>query len=457
MSNHQCPITLHQHLGFLALVKLPVNQYRYKKVTAILDSALYIPLYASVSLHPIAAYSFSITPTLRLMKRILLSTLFAGLLFGTSFAQSDLVITAAYDGPLTGGTPKGVELYVINDIADLSIYGLGSANNLGGSDGEEFTFPADAATAGDFIYVSSENTQFPIWFGFAPDYTSSAMLINGDDAIELFMSGAVVDVFGAINGPLAGWNYLDGWAYRVDDTGPDGSSPLNLMPFNIANWTFSGPNALDGESTNASAATPVPVGTYTRTPLPVELTGFDALAQNGDVLLQWATASETDNAGFEIQTAPVTVDTDLPWTAIGYVDGAGTTQATQSYTFRVTDLAPGTHRFRLKQIDFDGTFEFSPTVQAVIDLPGTHALSAAYPNPFNPSTQFALTVANEQDVRIEVYDGLGRLVQTLFEGTLPANTRQAFTFEAGTLPTGLYLYRATGQNFSETRRVMLMK
>ncbi|MCG8577081.1 MAG: T9SS type A sorting domain-containing protein [Flavobacteriales bacterium] len=170
-----------------------------------------------------------------------------------------LIITAVYDGPLSGGTPKGVELYVREDIPDLSMFGLGSANNGGGTDGEEFTFPADAASAGTFIYVASESTQFTNWFGFAPDYTSGSMSINGDDAVELFMGGAVIDVFGDINVDGSGqpWEYMDGWAYRNDLTGPDGSD------FTMANWTFSSPNALDGETSNATATTPIPIATFT--------------------------------------------------------------------------------------------------------------------------------------------------------------------------------------------------
>ena len=176
-------------------------------------------------------------------------------------ATGDLVITGVVDGPLSGGLPKAVELYAVNDIADLSIYGIGSANNGGGSDGEEFTFPVVAATAGDFIYVASESPSFTSFFGFAPDYTSGATNINGDDAIELFMSGGVVDVFGEINVDGTGqpWEHLDGWAYRADGTGQDGST------FTLANWSFSGPNALDGETTNGTAATPFPIGTYSAT------------------------------------------------------------------------------------------------------------------------------------------------------------------------------------------------
>ena len=170
----------------------------------------------------------------------------------------DLVITGVVDGPLSGGVPKAIELYVVNNIADLSIYGVGSANNGGGSDGEEFTFPAVGATAGDFIYVASESVGFSTFFGFAPDYTSAAASINGDDAIELFMNGGVVDVFGDINVDGTGqpWDHLDGWAYRADGTGVDGTT------FVLGNWSFSGPNALDGETTNGTAATPFPIGTY---------------------------------------------------------------------------------------------------------------------------------------------------------------------------------------------------
>jgi len=174
-------------------------------------------------------------------------------------SEDNLVITSVFDGPLTGGTPKGVELYVLKDINDLSEYGIGSANNGGGTDGQEFTFPAVTAAAGDYIYLASESTEFNNWFGFNPDYVTGIMSINGDDAIELFYSGSVIDVFGDINvdGNGEPWEYLDGWAYRNNSTGPDGST------FTLANWSFSGPNALDGESLNSSAASPIPIGTFT--------------------------------------------------------------------------------------------------------------------------------------------------------------------------------------------------
>jgi hypothetical protein len=204
-------------------------------------------------------------------------------------AASDLVITGVIDGPLSGGLPKAVELCVINDVADLSIYGVGSANNGGGTDGEEFTLPAGAASAGTFLYVASEATGFNDFFGFAPTYTSGAASINGDDAIELFMSGGVVDVFGDINVDGTGqpWEHLDGWAYRNTGTGPDGTS------FTLGNWSFSGPNALDGETTNATATTPFPIGTFTSC-------GGTPPAPAPDLLLSEVVVTPTDGEFIEI-------------------------------------------------------------------------------------------------------------------------------------------------------------
>lgn len=174
-----------------------------------------------------------------------------------SFGQSDLIITAVYDATLPGGVPKGVELYALNNVSDLSAYGLGSANNGGGSDGEEFTFPAVSANQGDFIYVSSDSANFADFFGFPPNYTSSAMGINGDDAVELFQNGSVVDLYGEINvdGSGQAWEYADSWAYRSN-----GSSPS--ATFNTVDWIIPGSDALDGETSNATASQPVPVGTY---------------------------------------------------------------------------------------------------------------------------------------------------------------------------------------------------
>jgi hypothetical protein len=183
------------------------------------------------------------------------------LLFGApELSQAtSLILTGVIDGPLTGGTPKAVELYALNYISDLSIYGLGFANNGGGSDGIEFSFPAISVDGGDFLYVTSESETFKNFFNFSPDYFTNAAVINGDDAVELFRNGIVVNVFGDINvdGTGQAWDYLDGWGYRKDSTGV-----VDSATFMASEWTFSGPNALDGETANLTAVFPFPKGSF---------------------------------------------------------------------------------------------------------------------------------------------------------------------------------------------------
>jgi len=224
------------------------------------------------------------------MKNKLLS-LFLSCQFISSLNAQDLILTAVYDGPLSGGTPKGVELYVISDIADLSKYALGSANNGGGSDGAEYTL-SGSASAGDYLYIASESTQFTNFFGFAPTATSGDMSINGDDAIELFYDAddgngmQVVDVFGDINtdGSGTAWDHLDGWAYRKSFT-----NKSNNSTWTIENWNFSGTNELEGGTTNATVSTPMPIGNYDFSALNTVITGdagwrlLSLPISNGDV------------------------------------------------------------------------------------------------------------------------------------------------------------------------------
>lgn len=198
------------------------------------------------------------------MKKLLLLLAVMSL---ATVANAQLLITGIFDGPLTGGLPKLVELYACDDIDDLSVYGIGSASNGGGTDGVEYTFPADFIPAGTSIYVSSEaGTSFQTYFGVAFSYNAGAAVsINGDDAIELFYtpvggSPVVVDTFGDITypagtGPSLLWNHLDGWAKRNTMTGPDGGL------FILSSWTFSGMNATDGCTTNAGCASVFPLGT----------------------------------------------------------------------------------------------------------------------------------------------------------------------------------------------------
>jgi hypothetical protein len=202
----------------------------------------------------------------------------AALLAACASARAELIITGVFDGPLAGGEPKVVELYATTNIPDLSRYAAGAANNGGGTDGIELIL-SGSAPAGSYLYIIDDNnemgavgTKFATYFGFNPALKFDTNLgtsggpaaVNGDDAIELFFDPAgtftggqtVVDTFGDLTHTGAGaWNYLDGWAYRKNGTGPDGAT------FNIGNWTFSGVDANDNKTTNIDPNR-FPIGTY---------------------------------------------------------------------------------------------------------------------------------------------------------------------------------------------------
>ncbi len=187
-------------------------------------------------------------------------------------ATDSMIISGVADATLTGGLPKAVEFYILEDIADLSTYGFGSANNGGGTDGEEFTFPAVSVSAGTYLHVATDSANFFTFFGFYPDYTHpSAGNVNGDDAIELFHNGSVIDVFGDINVDGTGqpWEYQDGWAYRNTNAAPNGGV------FVLGEWLFSGIDVLDGAADNASSASPFPIETYTYTPPTAVIEWYD--------------------------------------------------------------------------------------------------------------------------------------------------------------------------------------
>lgn len=184
---------------------------------------------------------------------------------GTVFeASNQIVLTGVIHA---GAAPKALELYVLDDLETMGLYGLGTAQNGDGTDGVEWQFPDEGAEAGTFIYLANDVEAFTSFFGFAPTYSDGGAVcnFNGNDAIELFEAGVVVDRFGEadVDGTGSAWEYTGGWAYRVNGTGPDGNE------FQLGNWTISALNVLDGPAANEFSDDPFPTGTYNTTAIDV--------------------------------------------------------------------------------------------------------------------------------------------------------------------------------------------
>ncbi len=189
--------------------------------------------------------------------------------------------------------------------------------------------------------------------------------------------------------------------------------------------------------------------------VPVELTSFSAIVNEREILLNWTTATETNNRGFEIEKL-----SGHNWVVIGFVEGNGTTTEPKSYSFRDEDLETGIHKYRLKQIDYDGTFEYSEIVEAEVTAPVEFELSQNYPNPFNPSTSIQYAIANRQFVQLKVYDVLGNEIATLVNEEKLAGTYEVeFNPESSIRypASGIYFYQLTAGDFIQTKKMILIK
>ena len=186
--------------------------------------------------------------------------------------------------------------------------------------------------------------------------------------------------------------------------------------------------------------------------VPVELKSFTTSVNDNNVLLNWSTATETNNSGFNVERKSSASD----WVNIGFVAGFGTTTEPHSYSYNDTELNTGSYTYRLKQVDYDGSFEYSDAVEVEVVNPSGYKLAQNYPNPFNPSTTIEFSIPNSELVNVVVYNALGEKVVDLVNSILPAGQHKLF-FNAAGLASGIYIVKMKAGNFTETRKMNLMK
>jgi len=188
-------------------------------------------------------------------------------------------------------------------------------------------------------------------------------------------------------------------------------------------------------------------------PLPVELTSFTANVNNeGNVILIWSTATEINNQMFEIERKSI----DGQYATIGFVNGYGTTTEPQEYSFFDNTVGTGTYFYRLKQIDFGGQYEYSDEIEVEVNAPLTFGLDQNYPNPFNPVTTISYSIPVEGLVTLKVYNTLGEEVAKLVEELKQAGN-YTVKFNATSLISGTYFYRLQTENYTETKKMILLK
>ena len=186
--------------------------------------------------------------------------------------------------------------------------------------------------------------------------------------------------------------------------------------------------------------------------VPVELESFNATVNENSVSLNWKTATELNNSGFDIERMAEGGEFEI----IGFIPGFGTTTESRSYSYNDYVSVKGKYSYRLKQIDFDGQFEYSNTIEVDVNAVADYILAQNYPNPFNPTTTIDFVVPTEEFVNLAVYNSLGEEVITLVNDVV-ASGKHSVIFNASNLTSGIYFVRMESGSFVSTRKITLLK
>jgi hypothetical protein len=187
--------------------------------------------------------------------------------------------------------------------------------------------------------------------------------------------------------------------------------------------------------------------------VPVELSSFIASVNENDVTLSWQTATELNNSGFDVERT----EANEEWEKIGFVSGNGTTTEIHTYTFSDKDVPAGTYNYRIKQIDYDGTFEYFELEQLIsISPPDNFSLLQNYPNPFNPGTTIKFVINKKSNVTLTIFNSIGEDVLTLVNEEKVVGNYEV-NFNASGFTSGIYYYKLQTDDFAQTKKMILLK
>ena len=187
--------------------------------------------------------------------------------------------------------------------------------------------------------------------------------------------------------------------------------------------------------------------------IPVELTSFTANVSGNDVTLNWTTATETNNSGFTIERS----QSESGWQEIGFVPGFGTTTELRSYSYTDAGLASGIYFYRIKQVDYDGTYAYYELGSSVeVSTPEVFDLAQNYPNPFNPSTKIDYSIAQATNVQLVIFNSIGEEIAVMVS-ELQQPGRYTVNFDAVSLSSGVYFYKLIAGEFVSIKKMLLLK
>lgn len=269
------------------------------------------------------------------------------------------------------------------------------------------------------------------------------------------------------NGIIVGYVDPGGFAYQSFIKKPGWSDILYLKDFirdslgltTLPNWYFPFARGIsaDGNRIGISAYPPGSGLSHAvlltiDTTVPVELSNFTANVNGQSVQLNWTTVTEKNNSGFEVQRRGGI----NAWEVLGFIPGRGTTTEPSDYTYNDDIKSSGRFSYRLKQIDFDGSYEFSDEISVEVLVPVEFNLAQNYPNPFNPSTIISFSIPQASNVNLSVFNILGEKVATLISEIKDAGSYEV-EFNPTNLTSGIYIYKLEAGSFNSFKKMMLLK
>ena len=259
---------------------------------------------------------------------------------------------------------------------------------------------------------------------------------------------------------------IDGWLDsgngpiydKVEVYNPDSSTWYTETPMPVARAVLAS-IVLDGKIQvfGGSSTTHPLIGTsgiyeFTPPPVPVELTSFTAISNGKEVILNWSTATELNNFEFEVQRS----FEGSEFFTVGVVYGKGTTTERQDYTYCDKNLSDGKYSYRLKQVDYDGSFEYSDVIEVDFRAFKSFLLEQNFPNPFNPITTIGFGLQSKSNVKITILNSIGEEVAVVLNEEKESGFHQV-EFNAANLPSGVYFYQLNAGSFVETKKMVLLK
>ena len=333
----------------------------------------------------------------------------------------------------------------------------------------------DYAVANDFHLIIRSTSGLSTGFRLAPDYPSVELVMpaGSNNYVQVFY-GDVITSLVVITGAGADSNQT-GYQlefYSIDPITANNSSSYSngyiagQLAFiaNTLNCSFDSARTLARSKGSENGLWNFYNGfgeimpeLIFANPLPVELTSFTAKVIGKIALLNWQTSTEINNYGFEVERSVISNKVrNLSWTKIGFINGFGNSYSLKNYSYEDKNVNPGKYSYRLKQIDNDGQFEYSKTIEVDLTAPAKFVLRQNYPNPFNSGTTICFNLIEAIHVNLTLFNILGQEIITLVNEfkEIGAHT---INFDASDLNSGVYIYTLRVNGFSASQKMLLLK